>query len=117
MLKRLIFLGGAALALATPAFADEFGAAGDFARPFGMDESFDTPISVSTRDDNGARKLAPQPLQGTLSGGLGDFPTRGGSYQTVGNFIVITLEDGRSLVVDPDHANSTPSTPALAQAQ
>ena len=111
MLNRLIFCGAAILGscVALPAaMADDFGGAGDFARPFGMDESFDTPISVSTRDENGARKLAPQSLQGTLNGGLMDFPTNGqGSFQTVGNMIVITLEDGRTLVVDPNHTDST----------
>ncbi|HVY86733.1 MAG TPA: hypothetical protein VG943_16495 [Caulobacterales bacterium] len=111
-MKRFILGSLALAALATPALADGWSRdGGDFSRAYGMDESFANPIDPSTRDANGQRILGPSPLEGTLSGGLMDSSQSPGSYQVVGQgrFVVVTLNDGRTVTIDTTQQITNPN--------
>ncbi|HWA00288.1 MAG TPA: hypothetical protein VG841_08230 [Caulobacterales bacterium] len=109
---RFILYVLASAALATPALANDWGqSGGDLRRAYGMDESFSTPVDASTRDANSQRILGPSPLEGTLTGGLMDANQSPGSFQVVGNgrFVVVTLNDGRTLAIDTTQQSLNPS--------
>jgi holdfast attachment protein HfaA len=110
---RTFILIGAAL-LATPAFADPIpSGTGDVERAFGMNwESFDTPITPATRDENGNRTIVNgrMEIEGTLTGGIMDgfgSGLGGSSAQAVGNQLnVVTQGNYNTVIIDSTQINN-----------
>ncbi|HYD88555.1 MAG TPA: holdfast anchoring protein HfaA [Vitreimonas sp.] len=107
-----ILISAAALAIATPSFADPIpSGAGDFSSGFGMGwESFDSPINPSTRDENGNRVIVNgrMEIEGALTGGIqDDFATGIGAARAIGNQLnVITQGNYNTVIVDSTQINN-----------
>jgi holdfast attachment protein HfaA len=111
--RTFILISAAAIAFASPAFADDPipGGTGDVERAFGMGwESFDTPINPATRDASGNRTIVNgrMELEGTLTGGLQDSVSGGwGSAQAIGNQLnVVTQGNYNTVIVDSTQINN-----------
>jgi len=105
----LIFLGAAAFA--TAAAADPAPRSmGDVERGMGMDwDSFDRPIEVGTRDENGNRVIVNgrMELEGTLTGGLMDDFATGHSATAIGNQLnVVTQGNYNTVIVNSYQVNN-----------
>lgn len=99
-----------ALALTAPAFAQPSEGPGDIERGYGMGyDSFDNPISVGTRDENGNRLIVDGRLMAatSLSGGLMDSPSGLGSASAIGNQLnVVTQGNWNTVIVDSTQINN-----------
>lgn len=109
---RLFLIMSAGLALAAPAYADPIGSTGDFSRPFGVSDGFDSAFNPSTRDENGNRVVVNGRIQieGSLSGGLMDgfgSGLGGDSAMAVGNQLnVVTNGSYNTVIVDSTQINN-----------
>jgi holdfast attachment protein HfaA len=100
-----------ALCFVSAAAADPIQGTSDVERPFGMGyDSFDAPISPSSRDANGNRVIinGRMELEGTLTGGLMDnYATGWGSAQAIGNQLnVVTTGNYNTVIVDSTQINN-----------
>jgi holdfast attachment protein HfaA len=108
------FILMAGMLLATPAFADPIpNGTGDVERAFGMNwESFDTPITPASRDENGNRTIVNGriDIEGTLTGGIMDgfgSGLGGSSAQAIGNQLtVVTQGNYNTVIVDSTQINN-----------
>ncbi|MDX2275909.1 MAG: holdfast anchoring protein HfaA [Hyphomonadaceae bacterium] len=100
------------LAVAAPAYADPIASAGDFSRPFGMNDGFDAAFDPSTRDENGNRIVINGRIQveGSLSGGLMDGYSSGlggDSASAIGNQLnVVTYGSYNTVIIDSTQINN-----------
>lgn len=103
-------LSAAVLAGAATASAQPPEGPGGLERGYGMGyDSFDNPISVGTRDENGNRLIVDGRLMPTssLSGGLMDSASGLGSAQAIGNQLtVVTQGSWNTVIVDSTQINT-----------
>ena len=110
-MRTFTIIAAAFIAFTGHAAADDvIPGSGDVERAFGMGwESFDTPITTSTRDANGNRVIVNGriELEGTLTGGLMDDFATGQSAQAIGNQLnVVTQGNYNTVIIDSTQTNN-----------